>query len=223
MTRWNGGAQAPERLEQKRQRMVDEQLVRRGIKDERVLSCMRRIERHRFAPEPHVRNAYADSPIPIGLEQTMSQPFIVAVMTKALDLAGDERVLEIGTGSGYQTAILAELAAEVFSVEVLEELSDRARRLLDELGYRNVHFRVGDGQEGWPEHAPYDAILAAAAPRSIPPPLRAQLAEGGRLVIPVGPAHEQVLELHVREPAATAGEASYRVKCLGAVRFVPLV
>jgi len=202
--------------------MVEEQLVRRAIKDERVLTSMKHIGRHQFAPNAG-GNAYADSPIPIGLEQTMSQPFIVAVMTEALELKGHERVLEVGTGSGYQTAILAELATDVFTVEILGELSTRAQRVIDSLGYKNVHFRVQDGQHGWPEQAPYDAILAAAAPKSVPPALRSQLAEGGRLVIPVGTQKEQVLELHIRERTTLTGERRYRVKNLGPVRFVPFV
>jgi len=207
-------------MEARRARMVEEQLVRRGIQDPRVLEAMSRIERHRFVPEPHLVNAYGDFPVPIGDEQTLSQPYIVALMTEALGLEGHERVLEIGTGSGYQTAVLAELARVVYSVEILPELSDRARATLRGLGYENVRFRVGDGKLGWPEEAPYDGILVAAAPLAVPPPLREQLSSSGRLVLPVGPSAEQELELHLRD----AGEPSgFRVKSLGAVRFVPLI
>jgi protein-L-isoaspartate(D-aspartate) O-methyltransferase len=200
--------------------MVEEQLVRRGIRDSRVLDAMSRIERHRFVPEPHLVNAYGDFPVPLGVEQTLSQPYIVALMTEALGLEGHERILEIGTGSGYQTAVLAELARVVYTVEVVPELSDGARETLKELGYENVRFRVGDGRQGWPEEAPFDGILAAAAPLTVPPPLREQLSRTGRLVIPVGPSEEQELELHVRD---ASGPDGFRVRSLGAVRFVPLV
>jgi protein-L-isoaspartate(D-aspartate) O-methyltransferase len=207
----------------RRARMVDEQLARRGIRDQRVLDAMSRVERHRFVPEAHLVNAYGDFPVPIGEEQTLSQPYIVALMTEALGLEGNEKVLEIGTGSGYQTAILAELARVVYTVEVIEQLTERARETLTDLGYDNIHFRVGDGRLGYPEEAPFDAILVAAAPLSLPPLLREQLAQGapgGRLVLPVGPSAEQELELHIRDAADPSG---FRVRKLGAVRFVPLV
>jgi protein-L-isoaspartate(D-aspartate) O-methyltransferase len=200
--------------------MVEEQLVRRDIRDERVLQAMGRVERHRFVPEPHLPNAYGDFPVPIGAEQTLSQPYIVALMTEALRLEGGESVLEIGTGSGYQTAILAELARVVHTVEIVPELAEAARRRLLEMGYENIRFRVADGKEGWPEAAPFDAILAAAAPVSVPLELREQLSESGRLVLPIGPSWEQELELHERDPAEPDG---FRVSKLGAVRFVPLV
>ncbi len=200
--------------------MVEEQLVRRGIRDRRVLDAMSRAERHRFVPEAHLSNAYGDFPVPIGHEQTLSQPYIVALMTEALGLEGQEKVLEIGTGSGYQTAILAELARDVYTVEILWELTERARELLNRLGYENVHYRVGDGRQGWPEEAPFDGILVAAAPTSVPPLLREQLSPGGKLVLPVGPAAEQELELHVRDADDPSG---FRVRNLGAVRFVPLL
>ncbi len=204
----------------RRARMVEEQLVRRGIEDARVLEAMSGIERHLFVPEPHLVNAYGDFPVPIGDEQTLSQPYIVALMSEALGLEGHERVLEIGTGSGYQTAILAELARVVYTVEIVEELSRRARETMDRLEYENVHYRVGDGRRGWPEEAPFDAILVAAAPLALPPLLREQLSPSGRLVLPVGPSTEQELELHVRDASARDG---FRVRNLGAVRFVPLV
>jgi len=203
-------------LAAERQRMVDEQIARRGIRDQRVLAAMRKIERHRFVSEAQRSGAYEDHPLPVGEGQTISQPYIVALMTEALALQGDERVLEVGTGSGYQTAILAELAAEVYSVEILPRLAEQARATLEDLGYRNVHIRLGDGSEGWAEHAPYQGILVTAAPPEVPPALLEQLAEGGRLVIPVG-VQSQELELHTRRPEG------FRVERLAAVRFVPLV
>ena len=199
-----------------RQRMVDEQIARRGIRDQRVLAAMRKIERHRFVSEAQRSGAYEDHPLPVGEGQTISQPYIVALMTEALALQGDERVLEVGTGSGYQTAILAELAAEVYSVEILPRLAEQARATLEDLGYQNVHIRLGDGSEGWAEHAPYQGILVTAAPPEVPPALLEQLAPGGRLVIPVG-VQSQELELHTRRPEG------FRVERLAAVRFVPLV
>lgn len=204
----------------RRARMVEEQLVRRGIEDRRVLDAMSRVERHRFVPEPHLVNAYGDFPVPLGGEQTLSQPYIVALMTEALGLEGHEKILEVGTGSGYQTAVLAELARAVYTVEVLPELSREASTTLKELGYRNIQFRVGDGRLGWPEEAPFDGILVAAAPLTVPPVLREQLAPSGRLVLPVGALTEQELELHVRDESDPSG---FRIRSLGAVRFVPLV
>jgi protein-L-isoaspartate(D-aspartate) O-methyltransferase len=204
----------------RRTRMVDEQLVRRGIQDPRVLGAMSQVERHRFVPPSHLVNSYGDFPVPIGDEQTLSQPYIVALMTEALALEGQEKVLEIGTGSGYQTAILAELARVVYTVEIVAELSARGRETLLGLGYENIHFRVGDGRLGWPEEAPFDGILVAASPLAVPPLLREQLSPSGRLVVPVGPSSEQQLELHARDPGSPEG---FRVTSLGAVRFVPLV
>jgi protein-L-isoaspartate(D-aspartate) O-methyltransferase len=199
----------------RRQQMVDEQIVRRGVRDPRVLEALRKVERHRFVPESEWTGAYGDFPLPIGEEQTISQPYIVALMTEALALTGKERVLELGTGSGYQTAILAELAAQVYSIELAPALAERARALLAELGYLNVEVRSGDGTRGWPERSPFDAILVAAAPAEVPPALLDQLAEGGRLVIPVG-VGDQVLELHTREGG------QIRSQRLTSVRFVPL-
>ncbi len=221
MTGPNGrGADVDAVMAARRVRMVEEQLARRGIKDARVLEAMSGIERHRFVSEGHLVNAYGDFPVPIGDEQTLSQPYIVALMTEALRLEGREKVLEIGTGCGYQTAILAELARVVYTVEIVEELSRRAQGTLGDLGYGNVHFRVGDGREGWPEEAPFDAILVAAAPVSVPPLLREELAPQGRLVIPVGSENEQELELHVRDGGTRDG---FRITNLGAVRFVRLL
>lgn len=223
MSRSNGQgpsliASQRQHLESLRNRMVEEQLVRRGIRDERVLEVMRRLERHRFVPAGQLARAYGDHPIPIGSGQTLSQPYIVAVMTEALALIGTERVLEIGTGSGYQTAVLAELAAEVYTVELVQDLADTARERVKRLGYENVAFRTGDGREGWPRHAPYDGILVAASPESLPLALRDQLGAPGRLVIPVGPAQQQELELHMK-----TANGRIDVRRLGAVRFVPLI
>ncbi len=169
-----------------RQRMVETQIKARGVKDPRVLSALLKVERERFVPEEYVSAAYADQPLPIGQGQTISQPYIVALMTELLELKGDEKVLEIGTGSGYQAAILAELANEVYSVEIVESLASTAKKRLLELGYRNIHVKAGDGYLGWPEAKPFDAIIVTAAPDHLPRPLIEQLKEGGRMVVPVG-------------------------------------
>ncbi len=188
------------------------------ITDRDVLSAIERVPRHRFVPPDHQEYAYEDRPLPIGQGQTISQPFIVALMTQLLELTPASKVLEIGTGCGYQTAILAELAKEVYTIEVLPELSARAAKTLAELGYDNVRFRVGDGWDGWPKEAPFDGIIVTAAAPAWPPPLVEQLAEGGNLVIPVGPSGwDQVLW----RAAKREGEITkYQV---APVRFVPLV
>ena len=171
---------------QKRKQMVESQIKARGIKDPRVLEAMLKVKRHLFVPS-HIRHlAYDDSPLPIGEEQTISQPYIVALMTELLTLKGGERILEIGTGSGYQAAILAELAKEVYTIEILEPLGRQSQGLLKELNYKNIRVKIGDGFLGWPEFAPFDGIVVTCAPDKIPPPLLEQLAEGGKLVIPVG-------------------------------------
>ena len=212
----NGGPPEDTGFPAERERMVLEQVVRRGVRDPRVLAAMRKVERHRFVNEAQRSIAYGDHPLPVGEGQTISQPYIVALMTEALRLEGGETVLEVGTGSGYQTAILAEVAEEVYSMELLSSLADRAGTILQELGYTNVHFRVGDGNQGWAEHAPYDSILVTAAPPRMPPKLIEQLAEGGRLVIPVGIASQE-LEVHTKEADGV------RVERIASVRFVPLV
>ena len=176
-----------------RLRMVERQIKGRGVRDKRVLEAMRKVPRHLFLPPEKADQAYEDHPVSIGRGQTISQPYMVALMTEALELRGDEKVLEIGTGSGYQTAILAELAREVYSVERIPELADEARTRLEDLGYTNVHIRVGNGTLGWPEEAPFDAILVTAGAPKVPKSLKAQLADGGRLVIPVGSEFHQVL------------------------------
>jgi protein-L-isoaspartate(D-aspartate) O-methyltransferase len=200
-----------------RERMIAEQLVRREIRDARVLGAMGKVPRHQFVDEAFVGRAYGDYPLPIGDRQTISQPYIVALMTEALELVGHERVLEIGTGCGYQTAILAELCSKVFSVERLKRLADRAVRTLDSLGYYNVLVRVGDGSLGWREEAPFDAILVTAAAPGVPPALIEQLAPKGRLVVPVGDAYSQVLRKGVRE------DEGMRWCDLGGCVFVKLI
>lgn len=177
-----------------RERMVTEQLQRRGIQDERVLAAMRKVPRHLFVDPLLGWRAYDDSPLSIGEGQTISQPYMVAVMTAALTLQGSERVLEIGTGSGYQTAVLAELAAHVYSIERVPALAERAQKTLARLEYNNVSIRVGDGTMGWPEASPFDAIVVTAGAPRVPPPLVQQLNVGGRLVIPVGSSYAQTLQ-----------------------------
>jgi len=198
-------------------RALIRELREKGIRDERVLSAMEKVPRHLFVLPEYLFAAYDDRPLPIGLGQTISQPYIVALSTEALELSGEEKVLEIGTGSGYQTAILAELAKEVFTVERLPELFWEAQERLRRLGYTNVHFRVGDGTKGWPEEAPFPAILVTAAAPKVPKSLFAQLAEGGRMVIPVGGRFHQDLWL-VRK---VGGEPVYEHLC--PVTFVPLI
>lgn len=180
-----------------RQKMVETQIKNRGVKDELVLSAMLKVERHRFVPKAYESQAYSDQPLPIGEGQTISQPYIVALMTELLELKGEERVLEVGTGSGYQAAILAELAKEVFTIEIIEPLASSAEKLLSELGYQNIEVKAGDGYLGWPEQAPFDAIIVTCAPDHIPKPLIDQLKENGRLVLPVG-AHSQELKKVVK-------------------------
>ncbi|NLF13214.1 MAG: protein-L-isoaspartate(D-aspartate) O-methyltransferase [Anaerolineaceae bacterium] len=167
--------------------MVERQIRRRGVTDQDVLDAMERVPRHEFVPSQYRPQAYADHPLPIGFGQTISQPYIVALMTQLLELKPGHRVLEVGTGSGYQAAILGEIVAEVYTVEIIEALAIQARERLARLGCGNVWVRCGDGYFGWEEHAPYDAIVVTAAAREIPPPLLAQLKDGGKLVVPVGP------------------------------------
>jgi protein-L-isoaspartate(D-aspartate) O-methyltransferase len=210
-----GGQGAGDPAERERWRMVEEQLVPRGISDERVLRAIAKVPRDMFVPASMRALAYLDSPLPIGLDQTISQPYIVAAMTAQAGLGERARVLEIGTGSGYQTAILAEIAAEVYSIEIVEPLARQAEAVLGQLGYRNVHLRVGDGYQGWPEAAPFDAVLVTAAPPAIPAPLVAQLAVGGKLLIPVG---SDIQELRV----LTKTESGVTSERLFEVRFVPM-
>jgi len=200
-----------------RTRMIDEQLTGRGINDPRVLAAFRRVPRHAFAPEAHRESAYDDHPLPIGANQTISQPYMVALMTQCLALRGGERILEVGTGSGYQTAILAEIVSAVYSVERIAHLAEAARDRLAALGYTQCHITVADGTLGWQEHAPYDGIIVTAGAPQIPDTLTAQLADGGRLVIPVGGRWEQTLT--VIEKTGTTMRSSAVCGCV----FVPLV
>jgi protein-L-isoaspartate(D-aspartate) O-methyltransferase len=202
---------------EERRTMVRRQLAGRDITDERVLEAMRAVPRHRFVPPRWQSSAYADSPLPIGHDQTISQPYIVAAMTQALDLSPDQKVLEIGTGSGYQAAILAELAGEVFSIEIVCDLAERAREALEAQGYDNLTIRCGDGYKGWPDQAPFDRIIVTAAPPNIPQALVDQLKPGGRMVLPVG-ERLQALKVLRKNPDGTVEEAE-----LMKVRFVPMV
>ena len=202
-------------LERERERMVEEQIVARGVRDPRVLAALRAVPRHEFVPPAERGHAYEDRPLPIGAGQTISQPYIVAVMTELLGLDGDERVLEIGTGSGYQAAVLARLAREVYTIEIVPELASRAEADLRRLGFENVHVRQGDGYRGWPEEAPFDAIVVTAAPEHVPKPLVEQLAVGGRLVLPVGDLYQDLVRI-TRDAAGVHEE-----RLLG-VRFVPM-
>ena len=210
-----GEAEDP-RVVRARAQMVERQLRGRDIDDARVLAAMGRVARHRFVPEVSPEEAYADCPHPIGEGQTISQPYIVALMTQLARLEPPCRVLEVGTGSGYQTAVLAELGCTVYSIEIVEPLAKRAERILTATGYADrVHLRVGDGYRGWPEAAPFDAVLVTAAAPRIPEPLREQLRVGGRLVIPVGGAW-QMLEVHLRT------EQGFERESVTGVRFVPM-
>jgi protein-L-isoaspartate(D-aspartate) O-methyltransferase len=202
--------------DKERARMVAEQLKARDIRDPRVLEVMARVPRHLFVPEASRSLAYGDYPLPIGFDQTISQPYIVGFMTQALQLEPDHRVLEIGTGSGYQAAVLAELAREVYTIEIVEPLAESARRTLASLGYQNVHVRTGDGYLGWPDHAPYDRVMVTAAPEEVPQALVDQLRVGGLLAIPVG-RDDQELRILKKTPTGLETLATLPV------RFVPMV
>ncbi len=198
--------------------MVETQLRSRGIQDTRVLEAMARVPRHRFVPDDQQANAYTDQALPIGYGQTISQPYVVAFMTEALKVAPTDTVLEIGTGSAYQAAILGELAREVYTIELVPELAERAAATLKEMGYENVHVRAGDGYAGWPEHAPFSKIIVTAAPEEVPPRLVEQLAEGGIMVLPVGPqSGAQEIRILTKTERGLETERSLPV------RFVPMV
>jgi len=199
-----------------RKEMVSRQIVSRGVSDSRVLAAMRKIPRHLFVPENSVESAYEDEPLPIGCGQTISQPYIVAYMTEVLGLKETDKVLEVGTGSGYQTAVLAEIVREVRTVELISSLSSEARDTLRSLGYNNIKFRLGDGAAGWPEEAPFEAILVTAAPAIVPEALLSQLREGGRLIIPIGTDEQRLILVRRRGDAFAETD-------LMPVRFVPLV
>ena len=198
-----------------RERMVASQIEARGISDKRVREAMRKVERHLFVPAKYQSLAYADRPLPIGEDQTISQPYIVAAMTELLNLADDDKVLEIGTGSGYQAAILAELATEVYTIEIVKPLAQRAESLLTQLGYKNITVKCGDGYVGWEEYAPFDAIIVTCAPPEVPQPLIDQLADGGRMVVPVGTFWQELLLIEKKE--GKVSETSVLP-----VRFVPM-
>jgi len=213
------GQQAPTAadLAAQRQRMVEQQLKPRGIKEERVLAAMAKVPREEFVPADARPSAYEDGPLPIGYDQTISQPYVVAFMTEQLRPKRSDRVLEIGSGSGYQAAILGELVAEVYTVEIVEPLAKSAEATLQRLGYNNVHIKVGDGYKGWPEEAPFDAIIVTCAPEKVPQPLVDQLKDGGRMVIPVGERFAQQLYLLEKKN----GQLNESVTL--PVRFVPML
>ncbi len=201
--------------ERLRREMVEKQIIARGVKDPRVIQAMLKVERHLFVPPAYRHLAYTDQPLPIGEGQTISQPYIVALMTELLELKGDEKVLEIGTGSGYQAAILAELAQEVYTIEIIPKLAVSARKRLEKLGYKNIKVKCGDGYMGWEEYAPFDAIIVTCAPDHIPKPLLEQLKEGGRMVIPVGEYYQELILVRKKE-----GKIIKR--SIIPVRFVPM-
>jgi protein-L-isoaspartate(D-aspartate) O-methyltransferase len=215
MTAMSGGEE--QNYAKARDKMIRQQIMARGVYDERVLDAMQSVPRHLFVPVNSRHSAYHDGPLSIGQGQTISQPYIVALMTEVMALKEHERVLEIGTGSGYQTAILSRLAARVYTIERIPELADRARDVLCQLGYNNVQIRIGDGTLGWPEQGPYDAIVVTAASPKVPEPLTEQLAEGGRLVAPIGGSWSQSL-VRIRRQ----GDRLQRRE-LATVAFVPLI
>ncbi len=213
----SGNPMTQEEFAQQREQMVETQLKSRDIRNERVLEAMKKVPRHLFMPASVRQYAYVDSPVPIGQRQTISQPYIVALMTQTVDPKPGDRSLEVGTGSGYQAAVLGELVQEVYTIEIIPDLAERAEKALAELGYDNVEVRQGDGYQGWPEKAPFDIILITAAPEEIPQPLIDQLAEGGRLVVPVGPQGEvQTLTLVTKE------KGEVKRAYITDVRFVPM-
>lgn len=208
---------AVDRFAAERERMVVEQIEARGVADARVLAALRSVPRHELVPRGQRDAAYEDVPLPIGHGQTISQPYIVALMTELARIGPGSRVLEVGTGSGYQAAVLAACGAEVWTIEIVAPLAERAARDLARLGYERVHVRAGDGYRGWPEHAPFDAIVVTAAPPEVPAPLREQVRVGGRIVIPVGETGAlQSLEVHERT------EDGFRIERVAPVRFVPM-
>lgn len=199
--------------------MVESQIVSRGVSNTEVLKAILSVPRHKFVPKEYIKNAYDDTPLPIGHDQTISQPYIVAYMTDILNVDSSHKILEIGTGSGYQAAVLSVLANEVFTIEIVEALGNQASAILASLGYNNVSVRIGDGYEGWPEHAPFDRIIVTAAPESVPPKLVDQLKPGGIMVLPTGPQWwNQDLKIITKHEDGTVSEVSKLP-----VRFVPMV
>lgn len=201
--------------EKMRLNMVEEQIERRGIKDEKVLRAMRTVPRHEFVPDHLKKYAYADEPLPIGEDQTISQPYIVAYMTEQLHLEQKNKVLEIGTGSGYQAAVLAEIVDTVYTIEIVEVLAKSAQKTLQRLGYENIHVRIGDGYKGWPEKAPFDAIIITAAPTKIPEPLLEQLKIGGNMILPLGDYSQELVLIEKNSDG-------FKRKPMLPVRFVPM-
>lgn len=201
-----------------REKMVETQIAQRGIRDKLVLDAMKKVPRHLLVPEKIRSYAYSDMPLPIGEGQTISQPYMVALMTELTKPNKEMKVLEIGTGSGYQAAVLAEIVKDVYTIEIFEALGLRASRDLKSLGYENIHVRIGDGYKGWPEEAPFDAIIVTAAPSEIPQPLIDQLAEGGRMIIPVG-EEEKVQQLILGEKI----KGKFKTRFISSVRFVPFL
>ena len=216
MSLWNrgGGLKDKASYAALRRKMVEIQIVRRGVKDPLVLSAMRSVPRHEFVSEDQRSHAYEDRPLPIGEEQTISQPYIVALMSELLELKGTEKVLEVGTGSGYQAAVLAEIVQDVFTVEILKPLAEKAQERLKLLYYKNVHVRHGDAYQGWPEEAPFDGIIVTAASRKIPDPLLEQLVTGGRLVMPIGDFYQELV--------VVTNQDGIKKRRVIPVRFVPM-
>ncbi len=211
------GSSPQEVYRNQREQMVNKQIMARGITDRKILEAFREVPRHKFVLPEYVRFAYKDNPLPIEEGQTISQPFIVAFMTDALNLKPGDRILEVGTGSGYQAAILAQICDSVYTIEIFETLAQKANSVFKELGYNNIYSKVGDGYEGWPEKAPFDAIIVTCAPTHIPQPLKEQLAEDGRLIIPVGEGQVQHLVLMQKK------NGKIKQKNILPVRFVPMV
>ena len=211
----SANAQVSDEFKQAREQMVEGQIRSRGIKDDDVIRAMLKVPRHKFVPQGLEKHAYKDSPLSIGLGQTISQPYIVAYMTDAADLSNDDKVLEIGTGSGYQAAILGEIAKEVYTIEIVPELAERSANVLSQLGYKNVFAKHGNGYLGWPEHAPFDAIIVTAAPDEIPQALVDQLAVGGKMVVPVGTTNQEMVIISKSRKGVTKKKTI-------PVRFVPM-
>lgn len=200
----------------KRLKMVNEQIIYRGINDNLVINAMKKVKRHKFVPKKYLSQAYNDEPLPIGYNQTISQPYIVAYMTEVLSLKKNEKILEIGTGSGYQAAVLAEIGCEVYTIEIIKELAVRSKKILKSIGYKNIHFKYGDGYNGWPEMAPFDAIIVTAAPPDIPEALVNQLKPFGRMILPKGSFSQKLILVSKSGKKIT-------LKNLLPVRFVPMV